>query len=69
MNSIYKTKSQIRTETEDAVAKFLRSGGVIEICKPSKRGSKAGKTMKSTSTRSTVVGGGKPMGYTRSSFG
>ena len=66
---LYKTKSQLRTETEDALAAFLRKGGAIEICKPSKKGAKAGKTMKSTTTRSTVVGGGKPMGYTRSRFG
>lgn len=65
----YKSKSEIRTETEDAVALFLRNGGTIEICKPSKKGIKAGKTMKATSTRNRVIGGGKPMGYTRSSFG
>ena len=69
MNSIYKTKSQLRTETEDAVAKFLRSGGTIEICKPSKKGIKAGRRMKTSSTRSIVVGGGKPMGFTRSRMG
>ena len=36
MNTIYKSKSQVRAETEDAVAKFLRSGGVIEVVKARK---------------------------------
>ena len=69
MNSIYKTKSQIRSETATSVEAFIRNGGVVEICKPSKKGMKAGKTMKASTTRGIVVGGGKPMGYTRSSFG
>lgn len=36
MNTIYKTKSQVRTETSDALEKFLRSGGSIEVVKPRK---------------------------------
>ena len=36
MNTIYKSKSQVRAEMEDAVAKFLRAGGVIETVKPRK---------------------------------
>ena len=32
----YKSKSQVRAETNDAVEKFLRSGGVIEVVKAKK---------------------------------
>lgn len=32
----YKSKSQVRAETADAVEKFLRSGGVIEQVKARK---------------------------------
>lgn len=69
MNTVYKSKSQLRTETEDAVAKFLRTGGVIQIVPAKKTRKRTQQTMSSKSTRSTVVGGGRPMGYTRSTFG
>lgn len=36
MNVIYKSKSQIRKETEAAVKKFLRTGGSIEVVKARK---------------------------------
>ena len=36
MNVIYKSKSQVRTETADALAEFLARGGVIEVVKARK---------------------------------
>ena len=36
MNTVYKSKSQLRTETQDALEKFLRSGGSIEVVKARK---------------------------------
>ena len=36
MNEIYKSKSQLRTETADAVEKFLASGGSIQVVKARK---------------------------------
>ena len=36
MNVIYKSKSQIRKETEAAVKKFLKTGGSIEVVKARK---------------------------------
>lgn len=36
MNTIYKSKSQVRTETADALAMFLARGGSIEVVKARK---------------------------------
>jgi len=36
MNVIYKSKSQIRKETETALKKFLKTGGSIEVVKARK---------------------------------
>lgn len=36
MKEVYKTKSQIRTETADALEQFLAAGGKIEIVKSRK---------------------------------
>ena len=36
MNTIYKSKSQYRAETADALEKFLKAGGVIEVVKSRK---------------------------------
>lgn len=35
-NTLYKDKSTLRTETEDAVSKFLKAGGVIQVVKARK---------------------------------
>ena len=34
--TIYKSKSQVRTETADALAQFLARGGTIEVVKAKK---------------------------------
>lgn len=36
MNQVYKSKSQVRTETADALAEFLARGGTIEVVKARK---------------------------------
>ena len=36
MSVVYKSKSELRAETEDAVAAFLRAGGKIEVVKARK---------------------------------
>lgn len=36
MNEIYKSKSQVRAETSDALTQFLARGGVIEVVKAKK---------------------------------
>ena len=62
---MYKSKSQVRAETADAVAKFLRSGGVIEIVKAKKAPKQK---MKAVGTRQASTGtGGFATGYPRKS--
>ena len=66
-NTIYKSKSQLRTETADAVEKFLKAGGTIQVIKP-KKAPKA--KMKAVGTRQASTGtSGFAAGYSRSSFG
>ena len=36
MNELYKTKSQLRTETSEALQEFLARGGKIEVVKARK---------------------------------
>ena len=66
MNTVYKSKSQVRQETADAVEKFLRAGGVIEVVKARKapKQKMSGKT-----TRQPSVGtSGFATGFRKSSF-
>ena len=46
-NTLYKSKSQIRAEGEDALAKFLKAGGTIEVVK-AKKAPKSKMTCKSS---------------------
>ena len=66
MNEIYKSKSQLRDETAEAVEKFLRAGGTIEVVKARK----APKTkMKAKSSKGFRAGSsGFSTGYSRSSI-
>ena len=66
-NKSIKSKSELRAESADAVALFLKRGGVIQEAKPSRRRIKA--TMSSKTTR--FVGGtsGFANGYPRKSIG
>ena len=36
MNQLYKTKSQVRQETQSDIEKFLAAGGKIEVIAPKK---------------------------------
>jgi hypothetical protein len=62
MNTIFKTKSEIRAETEKQVALFLKRGGVIEIAKPRKtpKSKMSGKTTRSGSTGTSGFAAGFP---------
>ena len=65
MNTIYKTKSQLRTETADALEKFLRSGGTIEVVKAKKAPKQK---MKAVGTRQASTGtAGFATGYPKRS--
>ena len=66
MNEVYKSKSQLRDETAEAVEKFLRAGGTIEVVKARK----APKTkMKAKSSKGFQNGtSGFAMGYPRRSI-
>lgn len=61
-------KSVLRAQSEDAITAFLRRGGVIEQCKPSRR--KSTTKMSSKSSRGFVSGtSGFANGYPKKSVG
>lgn len=65
MNTIYKSKSQLRTETNDALEKFLKAGGTIEVVKAKKAPKQK---MKAIGTRQASTGtGGFATGFPRRS--
>ena len=66
MKEIYKSKSQVRQETADAVEAFLRSGGSIQVVK-AKKAPKQKMRSKGTKNSSGSTSG-FAMGYSRSSF-
>ncbi len=67
-NTSIKTKSQMRAESEDALTAFLKKGGVITECKPSRR--KSGSKMRASSSKGFVSGtSGFANGYPRKSTG
>ena len=37
MNEVYKSKSQVRTESADAIAEFLARGGQVQVVPAKKR--------------------------------
>lgn len=65
MNTIYKSKSQLRTETSDAVEKFLKAGGTIQVVKAKKAPKQK---MKAVGTRQASTGSaGFATGYPKRS--
>lgn len=66
-NKSIKSKSELRAESADAVALFLKRGGVIQEAKPSRRRIKA--TMSSKTTRYVSGTSGFANGYPRKSTG
>ena len=65
MNTIYKSKSQLRQETEAQVKAFLKRGGVIEVIK-SRKAPKQKMSGKTTRVGSTGTSG-FAVGYPRKS--
>lgn len=63
---VFKTKSQLRAETEKQVKKFLRSGGTIEVVKARKTPTQK---MRAKSSRGFVSGtSGFANGFPRKSL-
>jgi hypothetical protein len=64
MNEIFKSKSQLRTETNDALQAYLARGGTIEVVKARKAPKQKmnGKTTRSVSKNQSL-------GFRSSSFG
>ena len=64
MNEIFKSKSQLRTETNDALQAYLAAGGTIEVVKARKAPKQKmnGKTTRSVSKNQSL-------GFRSSSFG
>ncbi len=69
MNEVYKTKSQLRTETSEALQQFLASGGSIQVIPAKKRRKRTEQKMSGKTTRQTSTGtSGFATGYKTSSF-
>lgn len=67
MNTIYKSKAELRKETELALKKFLKSGGAIQEVKSRKTPSPK---MSSKSSKGFVVGtSGFANGYPKRTLG
>lgn len=62
-----KTKAEMRAESADAIALFLKKGGVIQEAKPSRR--KTGAKMSAKTTRFVSGTSGFANGYPRKSTG
>ena len=64
MNQVYKSKSQLREETSEALQQFLARGGQIQVVKARKAPKQKmnGKTSRSVSTNQSL-------GYRTSNFG
>jgi hypothetical protein len=64
MNEVYKTKSQLREETSEALQQFLARGGQVQVVKARKAPKQKmnGKTSRSVSPNNSL-------GYRTSNFG
>jgi len=62
MNVVYKSKSQVRIETQDTVELFLARGGQIEVVKPRKapKQKMSAKTTRQSSTGTSGFAAGFP---------
>jgi hypothetical protein len=66
MNTVYKTKSQLRTETSEAIESFLSKGGTIEIVPAKKMRRRTTQKMSSKSSKGYNTGSsGFATGYPR----
>lgn len=67
-NRSIQTKAELRSESDAQIQAFLKRGGSIEVCKPSRR--KTGSKMAAKSSKGFVVGtSGFATGYPRKSTG
>jgi hypothetical protein len=67
MNTIYKSKEQMRQESEKALKKFLKSGGVIQVDTRKRKAPKG--VMRSKSSRGFIAGSsGFAVGFPSKSF-
>lgn len=66
MNQVYKSKSQVRTETSEALQDFLARGGKIEVVKARKAPKQ--KMRAKTSRGGSASTNGFATGYVSSSF-
>jgi hypothetical protein len=62
MNTIFKSKSELRAETEKQLKMFLKKGGSIEVIKPRKAPKQlmSGKTTRTGSTGTSGFATGYP---------
>jgi hypothetical protein len=62
MNTIFKSKSELRAETEKQLQLFLKKGGSIEVIKPRKapKSKMSGKTTRTGSTGTSGFATGYP---------
>lgn len=65
MFEVYKSKSQYREESKDAIAEFLARGGSIEVVKAKKAPKQKMRAKSSKGFRSASMN----LGYTKSSIG
>ncbi len=56
MNTIFKSKSELRAETEKQLKMFLKKGGIIEVIKP-RKAPKSKMSAKTTRVGSTGTSG------------
>jgi hypothetical protein len=67
MNTIYKSKDQVRKECEKALNKFLKSGGVIQVDTKKRKAPKG--VMRAKSSRGFIAGSsGFAVGFPSKSF-
>ena len=69
MNEVYKSKSQLRTETSEAIQEFLARGGQIQVVPAKKTRKRTTQKMSGKTSRGFQNGtSGFAMGYPRRSI-
>ena len=69
MNEVYKTKSQLRTETSEAIQEFLARGGQVQVVPAKKTRKRTTQKMSGKTSRGFQTGtSGFAIGYPRRSI-
>lgn len=69
MNEVYKSKSQLRTETSEAIQEFLAKGGQIQVVPAKKTRKRTTQKMSGKTSRGFQTGtSGFAIGYPRRSI-